>query len=382
VVFHPRPDLWSLDPNVLHLNHGSYGAVPRRTQEVAAKLRAEMEANPMAWFRRLPDRLAASRRELAAYLGADPDGFALVPNASAGVTVALSTVPIASGERIVITDHAYGAIRYAAERASRLRGAELITARIPLEADDDELVAVVADALDERTAAVVVDQISSATARVFPVDRLVRLCREAGIPVIVDGAHAPGLLDHPVADDADFWTGNFHKWPCAPRGTAGLVVTERWRDRTRPLITSWGEYDDMPARFDQQGTNDYVPWLAAPTSLEVLERDLDWPRRRSWLSAMLTDACGTVANALGTTLPDVTSPAPTMRLVELPACLSATNVTERIALRNRAAEQIGAELAVTSFGDRSFLRLSAHAYNSPRDYELLADHLRTLMRER
>lgn len=378
--FLPRPDLWSLDPRVLHLNHGSYGAVPRRTQHIAGALRAEMETNPLAWFRRLPERLATSRRRLAEYLGADADGFALVPNASAGVTVALSAVPIAPGQRIVITDHAYGAVHYAAERASRLRGAELVTVRIPLEATDDELVAAVANAVDERTAVVVIDQISSATARVFPVDRVATLCREADIPLVVDGAHAPGLLDHPVADGADFWTGNFHKWPCGPRGTAGLVVAERWRDQTKPLITSWAEYDELPARFDQQGTDDYVPWLAVSTSLEVLE-SLDWPRRRSWLSTMLADACAMVAKALGTAPPEVTSPAPTMRLVELPASLAVASDSERATLAARAAERIGAELAITTFGDRSFVRLSAHAYNSFRDYELLAERLPTLVRE-
>src|SRR5690606_1553010 len=115
LMLRPRPDLWSLDPEVLYLNHGSYGAVPRRTQQVAARLRAETEANPMAWFRRLPERLAASRRALGDYLGAEPDGFALVPNASAGVLVALSCIPIAPGERIVITDHAHRAGRHAAE---------------------------------------------------------------------------------------------------------------------------------------------------------------------------------------------------------------------------------------------------------------------------
>jgi isopenicillin-N epimerase len=380
VEFLPRPELWSLDPRALHLNHGSYGAVPRRTQHVAGALREEMEANPLAWFRRLPERLAASRRRLAEYLGADPDGFALVPNASAGVTVALSAVPITPGQRIVLTDHAYGAVRYAAERAGALRGAEVVTVHVPLEADDDELVAAVASAVDERTAVVLIDQISSGTARVFPVDRVARLCRDADVPVIVDGAHAPGLIDRPIVDGADFWTGNFHKWPCAPRGTAGLFVAERWRDRTKPLITSWGEHDALPTRFDQQGTGDYVPWLAAPTSLEVLEA-LDWPRRRSWLTTMLAEASAIVAKALGTSLPEVAHPAPTMRLVELPASLAVTGESERAALAAQASERIGAELAVTAFGGRSFVRLSAHAYNSLRDYELLAERLPTLVRE-
>jgi isopenicillin-N epimerase len=226
----PRPDLWSLDPTVLHLNHGSYGAVPRPTQEYQTLLRAETEANPMLWFRSVADRLIESRRELADYLHTDPAGFALIPNASAGVTVALATIPIPVGSRIVLTNHTYGAVRYAAERFARANQAEVVVVDVPLEADDDTVVAVIKAELDERTAALIVDQISSATAMVFPIRRLVEACD--GIPVIVDGAHAPGLIDEPAADGADFWTGNFHKWPASPRATAGLVVAEKWRTST------------------------------------------------------------------------------------------------------------------------------------------------------
>lgn len=371
-MLRPRPDLWSLDPEVLYLNHGSYGAVPRRTQQVAARLRAETEANPMAWFRRLPERLAASRRALGDYLGAEPDGFALVPNASAGVLVALSCIPIAPGERIVITDHAYGAVRHAAERVARARDAELYTAHIPLESTDDELVAAVADAVTDRTAVCVVDQITSSTARVFPVDRLVELCRSAEVPIIVDGAHVPAMLDDPVPAGVDFWTGNFHKWPCAPRGTAGLVVAERWRAGTKPLIASWAEYADLPLRFDNRATDDYVPWLAAPTSLEVLA-DLDWPRRRNALATMLDDWSARVADAVRGSVPKVACPAPLMRLVELPTAPGRGEQVHRELAS--AAVRIGAELAITTFGGRVFIRLSAHAYNTPQEYDVLADRL-------
>ena len=147
-VLRSRPDLWTLDPDVLHLNHGSYGAVPRRTQEVMAGLRAEMDANPMVWFRTVADRLTASRLALAAYLETDPAGFALVANASAGVTVALQTLPIPAGSRIVLTDHAYGAVRFAAERFAKAHGAEVVIVEIPIEADDETVVALLADRLD------------------------------------------------------------------------------------------------------------------------------------------------------------------------------------------------------------------------------------------
>ncbi|MFF0343089.1 aminotransferase class V-fold PLP-dependent enzyme [Kribbella sp. NPDC004875] len=370
-VLSPRPDLWTLDSGVLHLNHGSYGAVPRRTQEVMAGLRVEMDANPMVWFRTVADRLTASRRELAAYLQVDPAGFALVPNASAGVTVALATLPIPAGSRIVLTDHAYGAVRYAAERYARERGAEVVNVHIPLEADDDTVVALIADQLDNASV-LIVDQITSGTAKVFPIEGLVAAAHERGVPVVVDGAHAPALIDAPAAAGADFWTGNFHKWPAAPRATAGLVVAERWRSASMPLIVSWSEYDErMPERFDMQGTYDYVPWIAAPESLRVLA-ELDWPTRRPQLTSLVEEGARILAKALGTGIAEVAHPPATMRLVELP---SSVDLSGGDALKMRISRELNAEITFTGFEERKFIRLSAHAYNSLDDYQKLSERL-------
>lgn len=374
----PRPELWSLDPGVLHLNHGSYGAVPRRTQQLMAELRAEAEANPMRWFRSVGDRLATARLELADYLETDPRGFALVPNASAGVTAALATVPIPPGSRIVLTNHAYGAVRYAAERFARQNQSHVVVVDVPLEADDATVVAAVSAELDERTSALIVDQITSSTAMVFPIRQLVETCQARGIPSIVDGAHSPALLDAPAGDGADFWTGNFHKWPAAPRATAGLVVAEKWRAETLPLIVSWSEHDErLPERFDVQGTYDYAPWIAAPESLRVLA-ELDWPRRRTHLSLMIDEGAKVVAKALGTEVAAVANQAATMRLVELPF-RGEQNPTAGEAFKARASRELKAEITLTAFDTRVFVRLSAHAYNSPRDYELLAARLPTIL---
>ncbi|WP_427893071.1 aminotransferase class V-fold PLP-dependent enzyme [Kribbella sp. GL6] len=374
-VLSPRPDLWTLDPDVLHLNHGSYGAVPRRTQEVMAGLRTEMDANPMVWFRTVADRLTASRLALAAFLETDPGGFALVPNASAGVTVALQTLPIPAGSRIVLTDHAYGAVRYAAERFAKQYGAEVVNVAIPLEADDRTVVALIADQLD-NAAVLIVDQITSGTAKVFPIEGLVAAAHERGVPIVVDGAHAPALIDAPAAAGADFWTGNFHKWPAAPRATAGLVVAERWRSASMPLIVSWSEYDErMPERFDMQGTYDYVPWIAAPESLRVLA-DLDWPARRPQLTALVEEGARVLSKALGTGVAEVAHPPATMRLVELPASV---DLSGGDALKMRVSRELKAEITFTGFEERKFIRLSAHAYNSLSDYEKLSEGLPRLL---
>jgi isopenicillin-N epimerase len=287
--------------------------------------------------------------------------------------VALATVDIPAGGTIVCTDQGYGAVRYAIERRARQCGAGIVTAGVPLDADDDAVVAAVAGAIDDRTAVVVVDQITSPTAMMFPIDRLVALCRDADVPVIVDGAHAPGLIDDPYAARPDFWTGNFHKWPCAPRGTAGLVVGERWRDRSFPPIVSFGDGLPYAERFDDQATVDYAPWLAAPIALDVLT-EIDWPGIRAEWADKLDEYRDLVASVPGLQAVPLVSPAPTMRLLELPDGFL-TSGPDFKAQRQRAVDEFGLELGFAVWQGRSFLRLSAHAYNQPRDYEILAERL-------
>ncbi|WP_116947413.1 aminotransferase class V-fold PLP-dependent enzyme [Jiangella endophytica] len=372
-VWQPRPDLWSLDPAVLHLNHGSWGAVPLAAQREAARLRARSEANPAAWFRALPERVAAARTALARWAGADEAGFALVPNVSTGVTVALAAVDVPAGGRIVVTSHRYGAVRFAAERFAALRGASVVEVPVPLTSSADEVVALVSPAVSGADV-VLLDQITSATASVVPVARLVDVCRSAGVPVIVDGAHGPGLIEAPVPEGADFWAGNFHKWACAPRGTAGLVVAPRWRSRTLPPAVSWSEHGTLQQRFDWQATADYVPWLAAPVALDVLA-ELDWPAARASVSGLVASGAELVAKAIGGDVPELAAPAPTMRLVGLPPSIRIDDKPAEEALRVRIARDAGAEVNVTVHDGRAFLRLSAHAYTGPRDFELLAARL-------
>lgn len=353
--------LWSLDPQVHYLNHGSFGAVPREVGELQDRLRAESERNPMAWFRQLPERIVAARTALAPFCGAPAEGTALVANVSAAVSTVLACFPLRPDQEIVYTDHAYGAVRLAIERAA---GDGARPVHLPLEAGPQEVLDRVVEAVDERTALVVVDQITSATAACLPVAGIVAASHERGVPVLVDGAHAPGMLPVPAAGlDADFWTGNLHKWPCAPRGTGALVVAPQWRDRIRPLVASWSEHAQFPLPFDQAGTLDQTGWLAAPTALEVLGR-LGWDRVRRHNERLATYGQQVFCEALKVGLPPVARPAPSMRLVPLPA-----SVTDARALHERLFRECRIEVPVTSFGDRLFLRISAHAYNRPADYQ-------------
>ena len=384
----PRPIpgarlLVSLDPAVSYLNHGGCGVVPISVQRAQQRLRDETEANPVKFYAQgLLGRIIHTRRHLATFLGADPDGSALVPNATAGVSIVLGSLRLSAGDEVLLTDHAYGAVAIAVRRACRRSGATARTVALPLEAPEDEVVARIRAALRPgRTRLLIVDQLTSATARVVPVHAVAAAARDLEIPVLVDAAHVPGMLPVDVGSiGADFWVGNLHKWAFAPRGTALLAVAPGWRRRIDPLAASWEHDKGFPQSVEFQGTLDYSGWLAAPAGLYVL-RTLGVDAVRTHNAALAAYGQRVIGQALGLSpaeLPDPGHSAASMRLVPLPDGL-ATTQAEAHALRQHIADKLATETAVNAWGGRGWLRLSAQVYNRAEDYDRLAERLPALL---
>ncbi|WP_430783922.1 aminotransferase class V-fold PLP-dependent enzyme [Actinoplanes sp. G11-F43] len=384
----PRPIpgarlLFSLDPAVSYLNHGSFGALPISVQRVQQRLRDEMEANPLRFYGSgLMDRIVHTRRHLAGFLGADPDGSALVPNTTAAVSLVLQSVPLGSADEVLSTDHSYGAVTMAVRRQCRRTGASARTVAVPLGASAAETVARVRAALRPgRTRLLVVDQLASATATLFPVREIVAAAREQRIPVLVDAAHVPGMLPVDVAAiGADFWVGNLHKWGWAPRGTALLHVAEPWRRRIDPLVVSWEQERGFPLSVEFQGTVDYTPWLAAPAGVFAM-RTLGLDEVRAHNEALAAYGQRVVGAALGLAprdLPHPGGPGVAMRVVPLPAGL-ATTPPEANDLRLHIADKLAAEVQVSAWGGGGMLRLSGQVYNRPEEYDHLAERLPALL---
>jgi len=380
----PASAAWTLSEGALHLNHGSFGAVPCAAQEHQQALRAAMEADPVAWFATLGQRVGSVRREVARIVGAAAEHLALVPNASAGASVVYACLSAAPGAEVVVTDHGYGAVTMGAERAARRWGGRVRVARVPLSASTEEVHAAVFDACTPATRLIVLDQVTSATARLMPVAAVAATARARDLTTLVDGAHSLGLYHHPVAGlGCDVWVGNLHKWACAPRGTAALVAPGELRHELYPLIDSWGAPEPFPVRFDTQGTVDVTSYLAAPTSYDFVAETWGWDVVRRFMSDLADYAEELVAEALTSVTGDdhrvdVGMPVNAMRLVRLPAGL-ATTTAEADTLRNRLVQELGVEAAFTSFDGVGYYRLSAHAYNTADDFEEFAERVVPLL---
>lgn len=369
---------FSLDPSRSYLNHGGFGVTPVPVQRAQQRLRDEVEADPQRFFTRgLSDRLAHTRRTVAGFLGADPDGSALVTNVTAGVAVVLGSLNGRPGDEIVVTEHGYGAVSLAIAEA----GAGIRTVPVGLTASDEEIVAAMLGAVDPaRTRLVVLDLVASSTARRMPVEAVARGLRATGVPLLVDAAHAPGMLPMSIdALDADFVVGNLHKWAFAPRGTALLTVSPKWRSAMRTRVVSWAQDAGFPRNVEEHGTTDYTAWLAAPTGLFTL-RTLDPERVRRHNADLVAYGQRTVGAALGLTAADLPDPGGpvAMRIVPLPERLPGT-VESAVALRDRISDELRTEVAVNPFRGRLLLRLAAQVYNRAEEYDRLAADLPALL---
>lgn len=370
----PGRQEFSLDPRRHHLNHGSYGAVPKRTIEHRSALSRELEANPFRWFEGLPERHASARSSLSAFVGAPAGEIAMVANASAGASAVLGSLTLQANDEVLVTDHVYGAVAMGVKRAARRWGSRVVVAAVPLEATADETLALLLNCVTTRTRLVVVDQISSATARAFPVAELANVLANRGITIVVDGAHALGILPTPALRAPHVvWISNLHKFACAPRGAAVLVAQGALADQLDPLIDSWGFDLPYPERFDRQGSVDTTGFLAAPHAIETMDALFGWERIRQYSAEFGEWAASTVSGSLAPLMddsprPPVGMPVPQQPLLRLPAGVAVDSPSARD-LKDRLATFADCEVGVSTWRGRGFIRVSGHAYSETTEIE-------------
>jgi isopenicillin-N epimerase len=388
----PFACLWPLDPHVTFLNHGSYGACPRAVLDVQARFRERLEGEPVRFLsRELEGLLDGARAALGAFVGAEPDDLAFVPNATTGVNTVLRGLELAPGDELLTTDHAYNACRNAVDAVAARAGARVVVAPVPFPLGGPEQVTeAVLARTGPRTRLALVDHVTSPTGLVLPTERLVRELAARGVDALVDGAHAPGMVPLDLrALGAAYYAGNCHKWLCAPKGAGFLHVRRDRQAGVRPLVISHGANSPRRDRsrfrleFDWTGTADPTAYLAVPEAIRYLGSLLPggWPALMAHNRATALAGRDRLCATLGVPAPAPDAMIGSLAAVSLPPGLPpAPDGTERDPLHTVLLERFGIEAPVFTWpalGAR-ILRVSAQLYNTPADYERLADALTEL----
>lgn len=387
---------FTLDPDVTFLNHGSFGACPRPVQEAQAELRARLEAEPVRFFvRERPALLDAAREALARFVGADPKDLVFVRNATEGVNAVLRSLRFSPGDELLGTRHGYNACNNALRFVADAAGARAVFADVPFPlASAQEVVDAVLAQVTPRTRLALLDHVTSPTGLVFPLEALVKALAERGVPTLVDGAHAPGMVDLHVGElGAAFYTGNLHKWVCAPRGAAFLWVRSDLQPLVRPLAISHGANAEDAGRsrfwleFDWTGTDDPTAPLCVPAALAAVAalEPGGWAEVRQKNRALALEARALLCRALG-----VAAPAPDEMLGSLASVPLPVTDAVRAAPPARGGvdpfqdalwERHRIEVPVFPFPapPARVLRLSAQRYNRLEQYARLAAVLPELL---
>ena len=385
-------DLFLLRPDVVFLNHGSFGACPRSVFDVYQQWQRELEQQPVEFLgRRFNGLMLAARTALATYLHADPDDLVFVPNATTGLNIVARSLALQPGDEVLSTDHEYGALDRTWRFLCGKSGAHYVNSAIPLPIRSaEEVVEQIWAGVTPRTRVLFVSHITSPTALILPITELIRRARSGGILTIVDGAHAPGQIPLDLdALGADFYAGNLHKWLNSPKGSAFLYARKEVQHLLEPLVVSWGWQPEKttllsldssgnqasPFILEQewQGTRDIAAYLSVPAAIQF-QAEHDWPRVRAECHELLRYARQAIGELTG--LEQICPESPEwyaqMATIPLPAC-------DPDELKRRLYDEYRVEVPIISWGGRQFVRVSVQGYNTKEDVETLVRALENLL---
>lgn len=380
-------DLFLLDPEVIFLNHGSFGATPAAVFEVYQRWQRELERQPVEFLgRRYDDLLRQSRIRLAAYVHTDPANLVYLANATAGVNTVARSLKLAPGDQILITDHEYGACENAWRYVCDRSGAELVRQSIPLPLPEPTaIVDLLWQKVTPQTKLIHISHITSPTGLIFPVEEICKRARAAGILTLIDGAHVPGQLPLNLDElGADFYTGNLHKWLCAPKGSALLYVRPEHQPQIAPLVVGWGYTDQMfsasmvyttarsfPERHQWLGTLDPAAWLSVPAAIDFQEEH-HWDDVRQVCHGVAIETQSRLAELTGLSPVVPETAFGQMVIAPLPPC-------DPLVLKQRLYDEYKVEVPITTWNGQHYVRVSIQGYNTRADVDKLMDALKALL---
>ena len=370
-----------LDDRLVFLNHGSFGACPKEVLAAQNDWRTRLERDPISFMMRvLPVAIRAQAEGLGALLGARGQDLVFVENATTGVNAILRGMVFEPEDEVLTFDHLYTAVDNTLDFLAKRIGFRLVRATFALPlTNPDEIVAAVTAQITDRTRIAVLDHITSFSGIVMPMEKIVAACHAKGVPVLVDGAHAPGMLDLNIEQiGADYYVGNCHKWLWAPKGCAFLHVQPKHQANTHPPSISNYEKQGFPTNFDWTGTKDPSAWLSTGAGL-AFHRKLGGRAVAEYNHALVVWALKMLSVELGWMVIAPTEMIGSIGTLRIPNTDGAT-AAAAAALHDYLVDVHDIEVLVHAH-DAIYLRISAQVYNERGDYEKLLVALRVAQKE-
>lgn len=374
-----------IDRSYTFLNHGSFGSCPRPVHAFQRKWQDIIEAKPIEMLgRRSDEMLGDAKATVGPFLGMTPANFAFVTNATDAANAIMRSLKFEPGDELLTTNHVYNAIRKTMHCVAERWGATVteLPIDLPISGPGDVLAAV-ESAMSKRTKLLVIDHITSPTATIFPARELVELCKSRGVKILLDGAHAPGMIELDVESlGATYYVGNLHKWTCAPKGAGFIWVHPDHQQGIHPCVISHHFGEGYAEEFSWQGTRDFTPWIASAEAIRYLGT-FDWQRIRRHNHALAT-----WAQQMLCTMWDVPSATPmdgsmigSMFTVLLPSQSAVQSLGTFDKLGALLYDRFKIEVPVVDWGSRWWVRCSCQVYNTPADYEKLGRAVLEITRE-
>jgi isopenicillin-N epimerase len=375
--------LFLLTPEVVFLNHGSFGATPRPVFEVYQAWQRRLEWQPVQFVREIGGFLAEARRALGDFVQAQADDLVYVPNATFGLNIIARSLALGPGDEVLATDHEYGACCNTWEFMSRKRGFRYVRQEIPMPfATQDEIVEQFWQGVTPLTRVIFISHITSPTAVRFPVEKICTRAKEAGILTIVDGAHTLGQIELDMQEiDTDFYLSNGHKWLCSPKGSAFLYARPERQALIEPLVVGWGWGSEKNITFGSDfldylqwlGTNDLAAYLAVPAAIDF-QWQHDWMAVRGRCHELLVEAIARICH-----LTDLETVYSEKSAFQQMAVAPLPQINNLQAMKIELIETYRVEVPLIDWNGRHFIRVSVQGYNSGEDIDALLDALANLL---
>ena len=386
----PLSKHWILDPNTIFLNHGSFGACPKKILDFQTQLRQKLESDPVKFMETEGrDLWSQALTVLSNFINADPEGMTFVTNATSGVNTVLKSLDLRPNDEIIILDHSYQACRNAVDYITKKTGAKTAVATIPFPIDSNERVMEeILQKVTERTRLALIDTVTSPTGLRLPFEELVNELQSRNVDVLLDAAHGPGIVPLDIKKlNPAYVTGNAHKWLCTPKGSAFLHIREDRRNRIRPLSVSHGasvpgtDQERFRFEFDWTGTQDPTAWLCIPSAINHIESMLSdgWPAIMSYNTNLAIQGRSLLLEVLGTPKPSPDSMIVGLAAVLLPGSgVLTTSALEPDPLHTLLFEKYRIQVPVFGwpYHNKRYLRIASYLYNSLEEYEYLAEALK------